>query len=128
MNRGDLLIKNLCIERIETYSDIIGYVFSEGRASGHRAARGIFRDPKTPGQTLTPGAPDVSVRGGPPAMSQGENRQEAKHWLQLSRLHLRGELQECTGSSIVMLYRDRLERHIAHSGKGLSEWEDPQRC
>ena len=99
LNPGDLLTKNICIERIDTYPDIIGYVFSEGRGSatsklnaisGHRAARGIFRDSQTPGQMLTSGTPDVSVRGELPAASQGEIRQEAKHWFQLSQLHLRG--------------------------------------
>ena len=66
LNPGDLLTKNLCIERIDTYSDLICYVFYEGRVSatsklnaisGHRAARWIFREPQTPGQTLTSGAP-----------------------------------------------------------------------
>ena len=81
---GDLSTKNLCIELVDTYSDIIGLVFAEGRASatsrlnsrsGHRAARRNLLALQTSGQPpLTSGSPDVSVRGELPAMFQGESR------------------------------------------------------
>ena len=94
--------ENLCVERMDTYADMTGYVFSESRASatsklnaisGHRAARGILRIPQAPGQPLTSGTPDVSVRGELPVASQGENLREAKHWLQLFQFHLRGSFR-----------------------------------
>ena len=54
----ELSTKKLCVERIDTYSDMIGYDFAEGRASstskldslsGHRAARRKCLDPKLQG-------------------------------------------------------------------------------
>ena len=38
-----------------------------------------------------------------------------------------GDLEERACLSVAMLHRDRLERHIAHSYRGLSEWVDHPR-
>ena len=121
--------------RIDTYSDMIGYVFSEGRASatsklnelsGHSAARRILLDFQTSAATnlgapgcFGPGRASCYVSGGEPTGSQT--------LVPALSATSEGELQECACSSVAVLHWHRLERHLAHSYESLSEWEDHPR-
>ena len=80
-NPGDLCTKYLSLERIDTYSDMMGYEYASGRADA-TADLNILRHVE-----------DVDQECRARVRSVGESSQEASQWLQVSPAHWRGSFR-----------------------------------
>ena len=100
-NPGDLFTKNLALERVDTFSGMIGYKFVSGRAAGTAALDHVVTKKVEAEQSVDD-----------PCVARSDNSvsvlsQEAKCWFRISPHHLRGSFRNarahrspcCTGVS-----------------------------
>ena len=100
-NPGDLFTKNLALERVDTFSGMIGYKFVSGRAAGTAALDHVV----TKKVKVERSVDDPCVACSDKSVSLLS--QEAKRWFRISPNHLRGSFRNarahrspcCTGVS-----------------------------
>ena len=80
-NRSDLCTKHLTVERIDAYSDLIGYAYDEERAKS-TVPLNFIRSNWTRWLEVSDGRVDRAV-----APSEGELLREAKSWFRVLPIH-----------------------------------------